>query len=195
METTSLANILDGKLVSNHILTGVKEKIDKHINESKERLGYKIAKPSMAVVLVGNNPASESYVKGKLKACDKAGINHTLIRFDESITAFDLLEEVKKLNKSSFQKDILDCTGVITASGFSTTSEALILGKKLWSIPLKDQYEQLSNSISLKEMGIYTKDFNIVNIASWLISYDKIDYKWENPIYNIVEKIIKTYGN
>ena len=103
--------------------------------------------------------------------------------------------EIKKLNKSSFQKDILDCTGVITASGFSTTSEALILGKKLWSIPLKGQYEQLSNSISLKEMGIYTKDFNIVNIASWLISYDKIDYKWENPIYNIVEKIIKTNGN
>ena len=103
--------------------------------------------------------------------------------------------EIKKLNKSSFQRDILDCTGVITASGFSTTSEALILGKKLWSIPLKGQYEQLSNSISLKEMGIYTKDFNIVNIASWLISYDKIDYKWENPIYNIVEKIIKTYGN
>jgi len=102
MEITSLANILDGKLVSNHILTGVKEKIDKHINESKKRLGYKIAKPSMAVVLVGNNPASESYVKGKLKACDKAGINHTLIRFDESITAFDLLEEVKKLNKSSY---------------------------------------------------------------------------------------------
>jgi methylenetetrahydrofolate dehydrogenase (NADP+)/methenyltetrahydrofolate cyclohydrolase len=56
----------------------------------------------MAIVLVGNNPASESYVKGKLKACDKAGINHTLIRFDESITAFDLLEEVKKLNKSSY---------------------------------------------------------------------------------------------
>ena len=95
----------------------------------------------------------------------------------------------------SFQKDILDCTGVITASGFSTTSEALILGKKLWSIPLKDQYEQLSNSISLREMGIYTKDFNIVNLGSWLISYDKIDYKWENPIYNIVEKIIKTYGS
>jgi methylenetetrahydrofolate dehydrogenase (NADP+)/methenyltetrahydrofolate cyclohydrolase len=99
---TSVANILDGKLVSNHILNRVKEKIDKHINESKERLGYKISKPSMAIVLVGNNPSSESYVKGKLKACDNAGINHTLIRFDESITAFDLLEEVKKLNKSSY---------------------------------------------------------------------------------------------
>ena len=95
-------NILDGKLVSNHILTGVRENVDKHIDESKSRLGYTIAKPSMAIVLVGNNPASESYVKGKLKACEKAGINHHLIRFDESISTFDLLTEVKNLNKSSY---------------------------------------------------------------------------------------------
>ena len=37
METTSLANILDGKLVSNHILNDVRENVDKHVNESKER--------------------------------------------------------------------------------------------------------------------------------------------------------------
>jgi methylenetetrahydrofolate dehydrogenase (NADP+)/methenyltetrahydrofolate cyclohydrolase len=95
-------NILDGKLVSNEILTGVKEKIDYHISQSNDKIGYQISKPSMAIVLVGNNPASESYVKGKLKACEKAGINHHLIRFDESISAFDLLTEVKNLNKSSY---------------------------------------------------------------------------------------------
>ena len=95
-------NILDGKLVSNEILTGVKEKIYYHISQSNDKIGYTISKPSMAIVLVGNNPASESYVKGKLKACEKAGINHHLIRFDESITAFDLLTEVKNLNKSSY---------------------------------------------------------------------------------------------
>lgn len=95
-------NILDGKLVSNEILTSVKEKIDYHISKSNDKIGYQISKPSMAIVLVGNNPASESYVKGKLKACDKAGINHHLIRFDESISAFDLLTEVKNLNKSSY---------------------------------------------------------------------------------------------
>lgn len=102
METTRVANILDGKLVSNQILNDVKDKIESHIEISESRLGYQIAKPSMAIVLVGNNPASESYVKGKLKACEKAGINHTLIRFDENITAFELLEEVKRLNKSSY---------------------------------------------------------------------------------------------
>jgi methylenetetrahydrofolate dehydrogenase (NADP+)/methenyltetrahydrofolate cyclohydrolase len=94
--------ILDGKLVSGSILNDIREKVDKQISESKKRLGYTIAKPSMAIILVGNNTASESYVKGKLKACEKAGINHTLIRFEETITAFELLEEVKKLNKSSY---------------------------------------------------------------------------------------------
>jgi methylenetetrahydrofolate dehydrogenase (NADP+)/methenyltetrahydrofolate cyclohydrolase len=56
----------------------------------------------MAIVLVGNNPASESYVKGKTKACEKAGINYSVIKFTEKITAFELLEEVKRLNKSSY---------------------------------------------------------------------------------------------
>lgn len=102
MEATRVANILDGKLVSAQLLNDIKGKIEGHIETSESRLGYRIAKPSMAIVLVGNNPASESYVKGKLKACEKAGINHNLIRFDESITAFELLEEVKRLNKSSY---------------------------------------------------------------------------------------------
>lgn len=102
METTSVAKILDGKLASKAILTDIRHKIEDHIDESESKLGYQIAKPSMAIVLVGNNPASESYVKGKIKACEVAGINHTLIRFSETITAFELLEEVKKLNKSHF---------------------------------------------------------------------------------------------
>ena len=97
-----VAKILDGKLVSDKLLQEVSEKINSHISSSKEKIGFELSRPSMAIVLVGNNPASESYVKGKLKACEKAGINHNLIRFDESITAFELVEEVKKLNKSSY---------------------------------------------------------------------------------------------
>lgn len=102
METTTRAKKLDGKLVSEKLLKEVSQKIQNHIIVSKDKLGYEISKPSMAIVLVGNNPASESYVKGKLKACEKAGINHNLIRFPETITAFELLEEVKRLNKSSY---------------------------------------------------------------------------------------------
>jgi methylenetetrahydrofolate dehydrogenase (NADP+)/methenyltetrahydrofolate cyclohydrolase len=88
--------ILDGKMVSEKILTDVKEKIDSIIGNNT------CSKPSMAIILVGNNPASDSYVKGKLKACEKSGINAELFRYDESISSYELLQEVKKFNKSKF---------------------------------------------------------------------------------------------
>lgn len=87
--------ILDGRLASKSILDGVKEKIDGYVSN-----GY--TNPSMAILLVGNNPASESYVKGKLKACSRSGVRAELFRYDTSITSYELLQEVKKFNKSKF---------------------------------------------------------------------------------------------
>lgn len=101
---------------------------------------------------------------------------------------------LKKPNKEEFTKDLLSCSGVITASGFSTTSEALILNKKLWSIPIKKQYEQLCNAISLKKIGVMTEDLNSDSISKWITNYKPIDYNWENPIDDIIEKIIKYCG-
>ena len=94
--------ILDGKMVSESILSETKAKIERHVEKSKEEIGYTVKRPAMAIVIVGGNPASETYVKAKMKACEKAGIDSKLMRFDESITAYDLLSEVKQLNKSHF---------------------------------------------------------------------------------------------
>lgn len=87
--------LLDGRLVSNHLIENIKNEIDKYKLE-----GYN--KPSIAILLVGDNPASESYVKSKLKSCEKAGINAELFRYDTSISNHDLIQEVKKFNKSAF---------------------------------------------------------------------------------------------
>jgi uncharacterized protein (TIGR00661 family) len=101
--------------------------------------------------------------------------------------------EFKKSNKDSFQSDLLRCSGVITASGFSTTSEALVLGKRLWSIPIKGQFEQIDNAIKLNKLGVYTEDLTSENLENWLNNYTKIDYKWVNPIESIVSKIKEIY--
>ena len=93
-------NILDGKSVSEKILVDLKEKIDGLIKSN--HLGYTISKPIIAIVIVGSNPASETYVKAKMRACEKAGIEHKLMRFEETITNFDLYNEVCKLNQSHF---------------------------------------------------------------------------------------------
>jgi uncharacterized protein (TIGR00661 family) len=101
--------------------------------------------------------------------------------------------EFKKSNKDSFQSDLLRCSGVITASGFSTTSEALVLGKRLWSIPIKGQFEQIDNAIKLNKLGVYTDDLTSENLENWLNNYTKIDYQWINPIKSIVSKIKEIY--
>jgi uncharacterized protein (TIGR00661 family) len=101
----------------------------------------------------------------------------------------DGIVKFKKMDKKSFTRDLLSCSGVITASGFSTTSEALVLGKKLWSIPIKGQYEQICNAKALEKMGVFTKDLNNETIFEWIYEFRNIEYNWFNPIDKIIKKI------
>ena len=101
--------------------------------------------------------------------------------------------EVKKINKDEFTLDLIRCKGVITNSGFSTTSEALILNKKLWSIPITGQYEQEINAQKLLEMGVYTNKLNRSNLFNWLNNSSFIRYRWSDPIDDIIKKIICIY--
>ncbi|RYZ22568.1 MAG: bifunctional 5,10-methylenetetrahydrofolate dehydrogenase/5,10-methenyltetrahydrofolate cyclohydrolase [Chitinophagaceae bacterium] len=54
--------------------------------------------PHLVAILVGNNGASETYVAAKVKACEEVGFKSTLIRFEESISSFRLLETIRELN-------------------------------------------------------------------------------------------------
>lgn len=99
--------------------------------------------------------------------------------------------KILRPDSENFMNDLIRCRGVITQSGFSTTSECLVLGKKMWSIPVKGQYEQIYNSIQLNKMGIFTKEFNNSNLKKWLKNKSSVIYRWENPIDNIIKKIIE----
>jgi methylenetetrahydrofolate dehydrogenase (NADP+)/methenyltetrahydrofolate cyclohydrolase len=63
-----------------------------------EELKQKGIEPGLAVILVGDDPASHSYVKGKQKACAEVGIRSTLLAFPATITEEFLLEKIKELN-------------------------------------------------------------------------------------------------
>lgn len=88
------SKILDGKKISEEIIYDIKIKIEKIKSENEIQL------PKIGIVLVGNNPASESYVKNKIKYCKKAGIETNIIRFDENISTEQLLHQIEILNNS-----------------------------------------------------------------------------------------------
>jgi uncharacterized protein (TIGR00661 family) len=58
------------------------------------------------------------------------------------------------VDSSLFNKSLINCTGIITGGGFETPAEALHLGKKIISIPIRAQYEQQCNAAALQQIGV-----------------------------------------
>jgi methylenetetrahydrofolate dehydrogenase (NADP+)/methenyltetrahydrofolate cyclohydrolase len=86
--------ILDGKKTSQEI----RNEIAEEVTALKERGGKT---PHLAVVLVGNNGASVTYVNAKIKDCEEVGFNTTMVKLSETISEKELLEEVHKLNANA----------------------------------------------------------------------------------------------
>ncbi len=85
--------VLDGKKLS----ATLKEEIKERVSKIKEEGGNI---PHLAAVLVGDDPASQSYVRSKVRSCEYVGFESTLIRKDSSISQEELLEIVRDLNES-----------------------------------------------------------------------------------------------
>lgn len=83
--------ILDGKKVSQAVKDRLKLDVAQLAVEGKKI-------PHLAAILVGTNGASETYVAAKVKACEEVGITSTLVRFEEDISDFKLLEKINSLN-------------------------------------------------------------------------------------------------
>lgn len=85
------AKILDGKALSLIIRERIKQQINAHLEQGGQR-------PGLAVVLVGNNPASKVYVRNKHQACVATGIYSQQIELPADTSTEDLLQTVEQLN-------------------------------------------------------------------------------------------------
>jgi methylenetetrahydrofolate dehydrogenase (NADP+)/methenyltetrahydrofolate cyclohydrolase len=83
--------ILDGQLVSQATKDELKIKVAQLVAEGKKV-------PHLAAVLVGTNGASETYVGSKVRTCEEIGFRSTLVRLEETISEFKLLETIEQLN-------------------------------------------------------------------------------------------------
>ena len=87
--------------------TQLAKKLREEIKNEVSQLREKGITPTLAVVLVGDNKASRSYVNSKHKACIENNINSVKIELDEFITTEQLLEEIEKLNNDKNVHGIL----------------------------------------------------------------------------------------
>ncbi len=84
------ARLIDGKAIAQDLRAELKVRVD--------RLRELGVVPGLAVVIVGDDPASQVYVRNKVRACEENGIRSVLERYDASLTQAALLERIAALN-------------------------------------------------------------------------------------------------
>ncbi|KGK00962.1 bifunctional methylenetetrahydrofolate dehydrogenase/methenyltetrahydrofolate cyclohydrolase FolD [Thalassotalea sp. ND16A] len=94
------AQLIDGKAIAQQIRHSVKERVQQRIGEGKRA-------PGLAVVLVGNDPASEVYVGSKRRACEEVGFVSKSYDLPETATQDDLFQLIDQLNNDNDVDGIL----------------------------------------------------------------------------------------
>ena len=92
--------ILDGKQLSQELKDEMRQEVDALAKEYGRR-------PCLMVVIVGNNPASQSYVRGKIKATEYVGFDGSLVSLPEEVTEDALIAEIERLNQNELVDGIL----------------------------------------------------------------------------------------
>ncbi|MFC3909369.1 bifunctional methylenetetrahydrofolate dehydrogenase/methenyltetrahydrofolate cyclohydrolase FolD [Legionella dresdenensis] len=116
------ALLLDGKQVAQKLQAGIRTAVTARL-----QTGYRA--PGLAVVLVGNDPASEIYVKNKRKACEAVGIHSYAYDLPSSTTEQQLLQLINELNQSTSIDGILVQLPLPDAVDSSKIIEAIHPGK------------------------------------------------------------------
>jgi methylenetetrahydrofolate dehydrogenase (NADP+)/methenyltetrahydrofolate cyclohydrolase len=91
-----MATILDGKKLKEKLLTELKKRVEKLPT-----------KPTLVVILVGENPASKIYVNNKKKTAQELGINSIVINYPSNVTEKELLDKIEELNNDKSVTAIL----------------------------------------------------------------------------------------
>ncbi len=87
-------NLIDGKLTSKEVRKEIAIEVKKIIDAGGKQ-------PHLAAVLVGHDGGSESYVAGKIRACEEVGFISSLIRYEDDVTEEELLAKVRELNEDT----------------------------------------------------------------------------------------------
>lgn len=88
------ATVIDGRILAKEIRKEIRIKVKKLLKKGEKP-------PKLAVVMVGENPASKAYVRNKIRSCKKCKIEHVMHHLDESVTEEELLKLVDEINEDN----------------------------------------------------------------------------------------------
>ncbi|MHB8097645.1 MAG: bifunctional methylenetetrahydrofolate dehydrogenase/methenyltetrahydrofolate cyclohydrolase FolD [Erysipelotrichaceae bacterium] len=150
---------MDGKALSLLIETEIKNNVIDYVSK-----GYR--NPKLVVLLIGDNPASVTYVKNKEKACERVGIQSEVIRMTSDVSTEDVLKVVKQLNNDNTVDGILVQLPIPKHLDVNTIIESLDPNKDvdgLHSINIAKLYANQDGFVPCTPRGIMTllKHYNI----------------------------------
>lgn len=97
--------------------------------------------------------------------------------------------EIFPIDQKKFLTEFSNCEGILCNAGFEAPAEALYLNKKLFVIPIHNQYEQLCNALALKEIGISTStELNPELLKEWINKKENVTIDYPNNIEQILLK-------
>ncbi|MEZ4775922.1 MAG: glycosyltransferase family protein [Bacteroidia bacterium] len=102
---------------------------------------------------------------------------------------------VRPVNNQDFVESFITCEGMLTGAGFESPAEALYMGKKLFCIPIKGQYEQQCNAAALRELGVHVipkiDNFTLSYLTDWVCEGRSIQIDFPDQTEKIVAGIFE----
>lgn len=92
METETTYTVIDGKKISSEIKAEISARVQERKNQNKKI-------PHLAIILVGDDGASQTYVDHKVKACREVGFNYSMLRFSATISEDKLMKHIDQVNR------------------------------------------------------------------------------------------------
>lgn len=180
-------------------------KAGKHIGLHFKSYDSFILPPIIKNEIVSAYPSRQNHVTVYLPAYgDKKLLSYLLkikhFRFEvfsKEVKKIEIQKNVTLIpvNRSDFNKSLINCYGIITSAGFETPAEAMYLKKKLMVIPIKGQYEQSCNAVALAELGITVlKEINedfVLSFCRWINNKNEVGINYTHTTGEIVHTVME----
>jgi uncharacterized protein (TIGR00661 family) len=180
-----------------------------HVGLHFEKYDEFIFHPIVKQELLDAEPSKGNYITVYLPSyCEPQlqKIFHSLKEFNFQIFSRETSHRKKSnnivflpVNRSLFNQSLIHCTGVITGGGFETPAEAIHLGKKIISVPIRGQYEQVCNAAALEKLGIICinnidDDFQLT-FHRWINDTRTVQIDYSKTICEVLEHVFSKHDH